>query len=346
MRPATLPPTLRTFFLCCIFAASVWGPARGQSPAVATVSPSSPATKIGLADYESQLDSYFKSASNLHRKAADIARFRESIPAQWSVRAGQADINVSNEWLRSELWNAERHPKDADAATKRIERRLAAMRKAAGQLDVQSPLPLAPGEHLDKIFQRKEFRGLAGPSELERLMARISQWLLEQVTRILKLFHINAKAGNFLAWTVIGIAFALLCYWIWTRLRTTARVSGEATDAPQLPAMSSREWLDEALAAAERGDYREAVHCAYWAAVARLEDSGLLARDRARTPRESLRQLASRPSEQKTLRDLTRHFELIWYGYRPASAADWSGARAQLEQMGCLKPSTAPTANS
>ncbi|HEY1860025.1 MAG TPA: DUF4129 domain-containing protein, partial [Gemmataceae bacterium] len=108
----------------------------------------------------------------------------------------------------------------------------------------------------------------------------------------------------------------------------------------------AREWASDALAAAERGDYREAVHCAYWAAVVRLETLGLLKRDRARTPRESLRNLDPHPTEQRLLREFTRHFELIWYGYRPASAQDWSEARAHLEKMGCLTPSTPATANS
>src|SRR5262249_34816705 len=108
----------------------------------------------------------------------------------------------------------------------------------------------------------------------------------------------------------------------------------------------SRVWANDALAAAERGDYREAVHCAYWAGVVHFEGLGLLKRDGSRTPREALRLLEPHPAEQKLLCECTRHFELIWYGYRPASAADWSNARIHLEKMGCLTPSTAAIANS
>jgi len=52
------------------------------------------------------------------------------------------------------------------------------------------------------------------------------------------------------------------------------------------------------------------------------------------------------PNEQGMLREMTGRFELIWYGYRPASAEDWSGAKKQLEKMGCREGSTAPTGNS
>jgi Domain of unknown function (DUF4129) len=110
--------------------------------------------------------------------------------------------------------------------------------------------------------------------------------------------------------------------------------------------LDSRLWAKEALAAAERGDYREAIHCAYWAAVVHLEGLGMLKGDRARTPRESLRLLDLHPKEQRLLQEFTGKFELVWYGYRAASAQDWSDARTHLEKMGCLTPSIAATANS
>ena len=100
------------------------------------------------------------------------------------------------------------------------------------------------------------------------------------------------------------------------------------------------------LAAAELGDYREAVHCAYWATIVHLEGLGLLKRDHARTPRESLRLLEPHPKERQLLGDFTHNFELIWYGYRPASPEDWTNARTHLEKMGCLTRSTPATANS
>lgn len=294
----------------------------------------------------SQLDSYASAIDKYRHRPTELARLRKSIPAEWTVRAADNDIKMSNEWLRSELWNLEHHPKEADAIAARLKQHLTAMSAAAEQVDTQPAEPSDVKTKLDKVLARREFRGLAGPSELQRLIARIENWLFDQFFRLLRRLHINAKVGNVFAWIVIGVAFAFLLYWIWKRLRTATLPLDAPATTQDIAGRTSRQWLDEALAAAERGDYREAVHCAYWAAITRLEDSGILTRDRARTPRESLRQLDSRPSQQKPLRDLTRHFELIWYGYRPASAADWSGARAQLEQMGCLKASTAPTANS
>jgi hypothetical protein len=80
--------------------------------------------------------------------------------------------------------------------------------------------------------------------------------------------------------------------------------------------------------------------------VAHLEDTRILPRDQARTPRESLRLLEQHPKEQSLLQAITRNFELIWYGYRPVSAVEWAGAKEQLEKIGCPQVSIAPTAPS
>ena len=263
------------------------------------------------------------------------------------MRSGGANVSVSTEWLRSDLREIERHPDKALALTQKIDRQLSAMRQAA--VDLEKPRGEestdAARNDLGKIFQRKEFRGLSGPSSTELALARMSRWLAGKIVGLLSRLHIGQASGNILAWSTIALAFFALCYMVWKWLSRISRTPEADTDAPVLPA-DAREWMREALGAAERGDYREAIHCAYWAAVSRLEDLRLLTRDRARTPRESLRLLTTHPTEQKLLGELTRHFELIWYGYRPASAADWSGAREHLEKIGCLNPSTAATASS
>ena len=199
--------------------------------------------------------------------------------------------------------------------------------------------------HRDQILQRPEFAGAAGPSQLQMLLARVERWVLERLIWLFTKLHLGAKASNVLAWTVVALAFLVLVYWIGKNLFRAAREHTPRPAGP-LPVEESRLWAKDALAAAERGDYREAVHCAYWAAIVHVEGLGLLKRDRSRTPRESLRLLEPHPKEQKVLAEFTRRFELIWYGYRPASPDDWSGARAHLESMGCLSPSTLATVNS
>ncbi len=299
------------------------------------------ATELGLPAYEAELD---RCAASLKRPE-EIPQLRKSLPRTWLVRSGDDRIEVSTDWLASRLQQYEHDP--AKPALHEIESRLAAMRNAAAEMEngPKATSPAAAREQLEKILRRREFADLQGPSQMEILEARIARWLAEKVYRLLSRLHLGAKAGNVIAWVVVGIAFVVLWIWVLRSLSSARRVVPAPADSA-IDANDSREWAKDALAAAKRGDHREAVHCAYWAAVVHLEGLGLLKRDRARTPRECLRLLDPHPKEQKLLREFTRHFELIWYGYRPASAEDWYDARTHLEKMGCLTPSTAATANS
>jgi uncharacterized protein DUF4129 len=304
---------------------------------------SSAITELDISAYKAELD---RCASALRHPGA-IPELRKSLPRAWTVQAGGSRFEISTQSLAADLRRIEQNPEKASSAARDLQLRLSAMRKAAEEFEnsARAASPSNARPHLDEILNRREFAGAIGPSEFQILMARIERWIFERLYWLLSRLHLQGKAGNFLAWTVVVLAFLALAYWV---IRNFSRILRATTIPVAGPAPSddSRFWVKDALAAAEHGDYREAVHCAYWAAIVKLEGLGMLKRDHARTPRESLLLLEPFPKEQKLLGDFTRHFELIWYGYRPASLEDWSGARAHLEKMGCLTHSTAATASS
>jgi hypothetical protein len=296
-----------------------------------------------LAAYKAELDRCAESI----RQGESVARLRESLPRNWVVQSEQSRVVVSTDWLALQLLQAEHDPAKSKAILRDAQRHLAAMREAAAEMEGGSSQvnTQSARSHLDSILQRREFARANGPSETELLQARIARWIEERILRLLSLFHIGRTAGSLVTWTVVAVAFAVLCYWVWQNVSRSLR---NAAPSVQCTAAvdESRQWAKDAFGAAERGDYREAVHCAYWAAIVHLEGLGLLKRDHARTPRESLRLLEPHPKERQSLGDFTRTFELIWYGYRPASPEDWTNARMHLEKMGCLTRSTPATANS
>jgi hypothetical protein len=272
---------------------------------------------------------------------------RQSLPRAWTVRVGDQTVDVSTTWLASNLKKLDENPEDSAHLSQEVMVRLAVMRKAAVVLEngaAQSGVDGAQNK-LNKILSAREFGAAQGPSQWDLLKARITRWISRQIYKILSRLHLGAKAGNALAWIIVGIAFLALSYWVWKTLAAPRKNLPAAVEAAT-PPDDPRQWARDALAAADRSDYREAVHCAYWAAVVHLETLGVLKRDRARTHRESLRLLDPHPNEQNLLREFTQRFELIWYGYRPASASDWSEARSHLEKIGCLTASTPATANS
>jgi hypothetical protein len=302
---------------------------------------------IGLHTYESELQRYSSLIEQEKDDPAQIAALRKTLPSGWTIENGGATFHVSSEPIDSALIDLQTHPADPGQIARDVEFRLSEMRQSA--IDMESAATdSAPNAQAEakRILQAREFQTAKAPSRLEEIEDEITRRITDWLARLFSHLHISQRMGNVLAYSVIGLAFIALAYWIY-------RTLSQKEDRPQLPVASAevivsdaREWVRDALAAAERGDYREAVHCAYWASIARLEDLKLLKRDRARTPRESLRLLDAHPNEQSSLRNLTGNFELIWYGDRPASSAEWSEAKNLLEKFGCLAASTAPTANS
>jgi hypothetical protein len=298
---------------------------------------------MSASEYKEKLDQ----CSNALKNPDQIGKLRASLPHAWIVQTSQGRIEVPTAWLSTELYKVQNDPKEAKAASTAIDYRLTIMRREADDWEGVS-LAQDSGQaraKLDKILKRSEFSGAQGPNPLQLFLAKLERRILEWILRLLSHVNFGRATGNVLTWLVAGLAILALGWWAYGSI-VNARRNTVAVAQTSGVSAESRAWAADALAAAERGDYREAMHCAYWAAIVRLEGLGLLKEDRARTPRESLRLLAKHPDEQQSLINLTQHFELIWYGYRPASAQDWSAARALLEKMGCLTALTEATASS
>ena len=276
-----------------------------------------------------------------------IAQLRTSLPASWDVKTPDGPYQISTQPLGSLLAKAEQDPAhraslihDAnqwlDEEAQQVESYAAA----------QSPNDSIARSALGQILARREFSGVATESAREKLQERLEEWL----GRIVEWFagHIGRHAASakiffeFLLFVVVvWLGTVLVRFWM-------RRARFDELQAPQSVAIarSWQEWIRAARAASERGDFREAVHAAYWAGIAYLEASQLIEPDRARTPREYLR-LLSRPREETAaslekpraaLAALTTQLEQVWYGRRPASHEDFLESLQQIEGLGCPLP--------
>ncbi len=103
----------------------------------------------------------------------------------------------------------------------------------------------------------------------------------------------HPTASKFLFWTVMLGAAATLCAFLiryWTR---ADRIPSLPTPSPlQRTLRSWQEWMTDARDASANGDYRQAIRCAYWAGISRLQQDRSIRIDFADTPRERLRLLA------------------------------------------------------
>jgi hypothetical protein len=306
-----------------------------------------PTTALDLHSYAAALTRCAGEAAYLRSHPEQIAAFRKALPPAWNVRAEGKSFAVSTAWLDSALGEIQAHPQKAAPVWRAIGQRLEFLSAQAEALEAPAATP-SPGrarERLDAIFRRSEFRGMAGPGALARWWRRVTDRIGEWIDRLISRLHLGALTGNMVAYVLIGVAVVLLAVWLWRSLAGRTRQL-ELEFEPAEPARDARGWAAEALAAAERGEYREAIHCGYWAAVAHMEGLGTVPRDRSRTPRELVRLVELRSGERGPFRELTGRFERVWYGYRAPTAADWESVKAQLEKMGCLGLSIAGTASS
>jgi membrane protein implicated in regulation of membrane protease activity len=303
---------------------------------------------LDLKSYAAQLGRVAEQIPRLRRDPAAIARFRQSLPAAWKVRAEGRDFEVSTEWLSAALAKIRKHPADAAAQWRAIHERLGFLQGQAEALESEAnapPTATRARPELEAIFRRSEFRGLEGPSALEMWWRKVTKWFGSLIAGLLGRLHLQAKMGNSVAYVLIVVALVLLGVGLWRNLAGRTRQLEMRIERPET-VFDWRISVRDALAAAEQGRYREAIRGAYWAAVGRLEEMGAFPRDRSQTARELLRRLDSRPEQKALFRELATRFELVWYGYRAPSAADWESTKTQLERMGCLGVSTAGTGNS
>jgi Domain of unknown function (DUF4129) len=313
-----------------------WLPARAPAQTTVGEDSAASASEFDLPSYRLELAHIEQAAKN----PQEIRELRNSLPLAWTVRNGDRVYSVPTVEIADALRQIEHNPKAPAAG--QLEARLRAMQRHAEALLQPRTAANDAGAKLKKILARGEFQDATGPSALDLWRARAARWIVVHILRLLGFLHISQKTGNALAWVVLFAAIVALFYAIYRWLTKSSKQVDFRAEVEPSPS-DARHWVQEALAAAERGDFREAVHCAYWAAVAHLEDIRMLPRDRARTPRESLRLLEQFPRELGVLKAITRSFELVWYGYRPVSATEWAGTKEQLEKMGCLQPSIAPT---
>ncbi len=214
---------------------------------------------------------------------------------------------------------------------------------AAGRLaeDAQaSPASAMPVDsvrkNLNAVLAEHEFQRIGRPPNLLQQAERaLLQWIIERLSSVAAYGGRNPWIARLLEVTAISVPCIMLLWWAMVRMRRQAALqSAPEPPAPSVP--SAREWqrwMQEAEAFAQQQRWREAVHHVYWAAISRLEGHGLWPADRARTPREYLALLRADHLLQPDLRGLTRSFERIWYGHRPAEEKQYREARAWMERL-------------
>ncbi|HKY31664.1 MAG TPA: DUF4129 domain-containing protein [Candidatus Polarisedimenticolia bacterium] len=267
-----------------------------------------------------------------HPAREEIRRsIEQHLPESWSVIVGDGRITVNRRAIDQTLRAIEKSP-ETDARWWDL---MVLLETMAGE-GRAAMAPVAPRDddasrRLQEILSRRQFRGLSEPGPIQRLFEKITAW----IHRMLEpLGGASETPLQILGWILLAgfVVFAMVCVLRVARGRVPRSLGTVAPEKPMPNDWSS--WAADAAAAARLGRYRDAVRCAYWAAILKLGVEGILDLRQERTHREYLRALPAGHPLGSDLREMTRSFERIWYGGRPATEEDLAGLLTHLRSTG------------
>jgi len=287
---------------------------------------------LSVDQYRGELDRLLQATSQSDLPRSGISELRASLPEVWRVHTDQGIFEVSTDWLRNDL-----EPLAADPNQERLQQvhdRLASQRADLDRYEI-APNDLSQQRaRIIDILNRPEFQDAHGPTWIDRLKQRLILFLIRLLGRAIAM-SVFSNIGKFFVYGLMTLAVLGVGYWVYRSIRTTAKIE---TILPEALPVSAREWsvwLADARNAAQRGNWRDAIHLLYWAGISFLESQGAWRPDAARTPREYLQLLSAANARRPVLASLTGKFELVWYAGRTADAQAFEETLMDLEKLGC-----------
>jgi len=318
MTPFSLRPGLTALFLLAGLGIASDGPA------------------LSHAQYIEKLQSYENQVRELASAPQKAATLRDSVPDSLTVETSHGEATVKTAFLRDALNRLLTvKPEAKPAILSGLSTRLGAMRAEAELYEQPSRADDATRKRLEQILSAPEFSRVHGPTALELFKQRIGAWILKQLRKISPKVPDLQNAGQIFVWVMIALASAVAGLWLY-RLSRQNMADGKREILPFM--FSSRtwvQWLSQARDQAARGQWRDAIHFGFWAAVSLLESQGVWSPDKARTPREYLSAIPGSSLSKEPFSAIARRFEASWYGNRPTTEADFREFTVNLEKLGC-----------
>ena len=298
------------------------------------------AKQITLGEYRQELSRIDRQLKALVEHPEEATALRQSIPPQWEVKASSGSFYIDNQELQHKLDRYADTPADRGEVLPELEFRIEAQLEGAEAFE--HPADATARDKLETILQGREYRKLSRTqSPLEILKDRVLNWAIRLLSGLFRIAGAHPRVSLIFLWTTIGSVILGFIVWLYLLLRRSRREEYfyPRDDGRLFPSSKPwQQWLRESHSAAERGDWRDAVHLAYWCSISYLESTGVWKPDRARTPREYLRSFKPQTGaagRREPLEALTRRFESVWYAQHAASSEDFQFSLAQLEKIGC-----------
>lgn len=322
--------------LCALFLISISGSpvAFGRAQTPPTENATTASSAYDVASFAAELH---RLSGVLGEKPSvnEMAVLRDSLPRSWTVSTPEHTYAISSQPLCNHLTAL-----SSDKAQVWVDRLAAEL-----ELSASSPAQTSREAQVElrRILARTEFAAVRPPSAWELFRQRLGAWVGRMLMRLFGGIGRHPIGGAILFWFIIVAGVGAIALWMFRFFASRDRLDSLPPSPSVHASRTWQEWIRASREAAHRGDFREAVHSAYWAGIVRLEDVGVVPRDRTKTPREYLRlvtdplpgELASHPAHREPLAALTSRLERTWYANRGAGPDDFRESLRQLEALGC-----------
>jgi hypothetical protein len=278
---------------------------------------------------------------------------RAALPAGEKIEGAGSVFDVDNHWLHEELdlyakiAAGERGERDelllrVAARLRALEARLA---EAANAAQVARDKEAEKGR-LNSILQRREYNEQAAEdTALARLWERFKKWLRSLLPESSPVSADTANTFSLIARLfVFALTAAVIIYVLWrygAQLLPRNRAAKKSGSAARVvlgerlaPGQTSTDLIEQAEALARAGDLRGAIRKAYIAVLFELGERRILRLAAHKTNRDYLSALRrERAALYGDMQPLTHNYERHWYGFAPATDADWHDFRTRCRQL-------------
>jgi len=255
-------------------------------------------------------------------------------PDQRIETPGAQTFQVRWQWLREALDESKKAaPDERTQLMQQASARLSEMVNENGQTVAPGQFPAARKD-ADRILAGSEFSEVEHESWLDRAVAKFWMYVNLWLTSFSGIGRSAPWLGHLLEFLLFGGAAVGLLLFVrrsLQRQRLAVALNSQSTELAWT--RESNDWAAQAESSARAGDWRDAVHCLYWATIVMLEGRRAWRHNPARTPREYVRLLKPGSAQQGALRGLTQIFGRLWYGLRDADATDYQRARTFYDSL-------------
>jgi hypothetical protein len=291
---------------------------------------------VTYAEVESRLDEAIHHVESAQDTGAPLPDASSLFPATEEVTSNEGALRIDNSSLRAE-WGAV--PADGPhrrEALERLKHRLVAVRAEMNSQVAGISPPPGWREKLSETMNRPEFK--KRPAE-DPLLAQIMRWLIDKLSFLFPQ-SVQQDVGAVVGWIIYILAMAALLPALIVLVRTvlpllrwdrrTRPASGTTVTAePETP----EGLLALADARTHNGDFRGAVQAIFRWMLLSLHQTGRLEFDPALTNREHLHRLKASGGVRAAFADLSRQFELVWYGLHAVSAKECAAFRTGCQNL-------------